>query len=151
MAKTCTNCGKKIRMFVTPEADEQGNVVCKECVEKKKIEQEAAQKQREELESKAKLAKALSNNSQWEYKVINLNITGSEDELTNFGLEGWNLVSAIALNSAAAKPSENLEGEKKEENPEQQQPQPPQPPQPASQPEAQPSSDKMVCIFKRKL
>ena len=57
MAKICKNCGKKIKMFEVPDIDEQGNIVCKECTAKKKTEQEAAQKQKEEIEYKTKLDK----------------------------------------------------------------------------------------------
>ena len=154
MAKTCKKCGKRIGIFETPEVDEQGNVICKECTEKIKAEQEQVQKEKEEVEYKAKLAKALSNNPQWEYKVINLNLSPeNEAELTKMGLEGWNLVSAVAINSSAAKPAENTEGEKKEEEKpeEQKQPEPlPQPPSPEEEKQATPAEG-TICIFKRKL
>ena len=140
-------------MFVTSETDEQGNILCKECSEKNKTEQEQIQKQKEELEYKTKLAKALSTNPQWEYKVLNLKIEGSEEELTKMGLEGWNLVSAVGINSSTAAKQEENPGEQKQEIPEggQQQP-PPQPPKPEQpQTETTTSTEGMVCIFKRKL
>jgi len=137
MARICKKCGKKISMFAVPEIDEQGNVVCQECSAKIKEEQETAQKQKEDMEYKTKLAKALTHNSQWEYKVANLNVSGSEEELTKLGLEGWNLVSAIPITSSSVK---EAEGEKKEG--EEQKP---------PQKETTIATEAMVCLFKRKL
>ena len=61
-----------------------------------------------------KLKKVLTKNSQWEYKILNLKTHGSglnatgnkidpkdEVKLNELGLEGWELVSAVTMNSLA--------------------------------------------------
>ena len=143
MAKTCKKCGKKIGMFEVSQFDGQGEIICKECSEKNKSEQEQMQQQKDEIEYKTRLARALTNNSQWEYRILNSN-PQDERTINQLGSEGWQLVAAVPINSAALAPEQNPPSQPNPEQkpPEQNQQQPLQP---------QPAPTEVSYIFKRKL
>jgi uncharacterized Zn finger protein (UPF0148 family) len=138
MVKTCKSCGKKIGLFEEHDISEKGDIICKECNENIRAQQEQAQKQKEEEEYKAKLEKALSKNPRWEYRIVNLNISNENEEMLNkMGLEGWQLAAAINSSIQAQKQAQSPEKEKNEQN--------------QQQPNAETSSANVFYIFKRKI
>lgn len=112
----CDECERKIGLlessYNSTNSDREKVKLCLEC---KKIQDKEIEKKEIE-ENKRKVKKALENNSQWEYKILNLHTVGDimnatnhkinetySDDLNNLGKEGWELVSATPMTSIASK------------------------------------------------
>ena len=112
----CSMCGKKFGFLEEKykHKDKDGNflIYCEKCNE----EFEKEEKKRIKKEKEKELKKILKINKKWEYKILNLNTVGSGfnatgnkinpdlyKKLNDFGLEGWELVSAVSMNSLAAR------------------------------------------------
>lgn len=105
----CSKCKKKLGLLDSKHKIKDGNeVLCPDCFPEWEREQEK--------KAKTKLKKILLKNIQWEYKILNLKTIGSglnasgnkikpedENELNKLGLEGWELVSAVTMNSLAVR------------------------------------------------
>lgn len=127
----CGKCGVKLGFLDSKHAmedDGQDFFMCDECYQKwetedtkKKLKiKEEKEKQRlkireeEARDRKKRIEKIMSINNKWEYKIINLQTTGSginatgnkikeeeKEKLNELGLKGWELVSAVPMDSFA--------------------------------------------------
>ena len=108
MAK-CKECNKEFGLFESKNKLKDGSVMCSECYNK----WDNKQKEKNEKLRREKVKKALEKNTQWEYKVVQVDTKRSglvatdakiediDQTLNGLGEEGWELVSAIGLQAVS--------------------------------------------------
>ena len=116
----CDKCDKKIGLLdkkISYEDDKGGIVYyCADCDKKEKEYWKEKEEKTKKTEHNLKVKEALKKNNVWEYKIVNLspassgiNATGNKiketDEkiLNELGSEGWELISAVPMDSLSPK------------------------------------------------
>ena len=109
----CSKCGSKIGILGEKHEFKDGEIYCLECYSYWKGERQETALREGLREKEKKLKSALSKNCKWEYEVIQIPTARSgfvatstkinpQEQLNKLGEEGWELVSAIGMQSISA-------------------------------------------------